>query len=304
MARSETREQLLLIDANSLLHRAFHALPPFKTPDGKPSGALYGLASILIRVLRERPFRYVAAAFDRPEPTFREKEYSAYKATRKPTVNELISQLIEAPNLFDSFGIKTFDLAGFEADNIVATMARKFGGDKIQATILSGDLDTLQVIDGDDIVVEFPKKGISETDIYDKDAVIKRFGVTPEQLSDYKGLVGDTSDNIPGVSGIGPKTAANLINKYGTLEEMYKDIEEVGMEDEKLLKKLSENKKQALMSKKLATLETAVRLDVDIGDIDITKSFDRKKALAYADKLGSKTLASRIENDLPERYNT
>jgi len=303
MEKSETREKLLLIDANSLIHRSFHALPPFKTPDGHPSGALYGLASVLIKVLRERPPKYAAAAFDRPEPTLREKEYKEYKATRTPTPNDLIVQLKEAHNLFGAFGIKTFDLAGFEADDIVATMAKKFGGKKVQAIILSGDLDTLQVVDGDDIVVEFPKKGISETATYSKSEVIERFEVTPEKLADYKGLVGDTSDNIPGVPGIGPKTASKLIKEFGTLEKMFEDIEEIGMSDEKLRRKLVDYKDQALMSKRLATLDTNVDIKVELEDIDITKSFLKEKAILYAKKLGSNTLESRIENDLPQRYN-
>jgi len=304
MGKSETREKLLLIDANSILHRSFHALPPFKTPDGNPSGALYGLAGILIKALRERPLRYAAAAFDRPEPTFRKEEYDEYKATRKPTADDLISQLIEAPNLLGAFGIKTLDRVGYEADDIVATMATKFGGENVQAIILSGDLDTLQVVRGEEIVVEFPKKGISETSIYDTDAVVERFGVEPKQLADYKGLVGDTSDNIPGVPGIGPKTASKLIEKYESLENMYKDIEEVGMSDKKLKDKLEEFKDQAIMSKKLATLETSLDIDINLEDIDITKSFDRKKAISYAEKLGSETLKKRIENDLPEIYNS
>src|SRR3990172_1667607 len=254
MEKSETREKLLLIDANSLIHRSFHALPPFKTPDGHPSGALYGLASVLIKVLRERPPKYAAAAFDRPEPTLREKEYKEYKATRTPTPNDLIVQLKEAHNLFGAFGIKTFDLAGFEADDIVATMAEKFE-------------------------------------------------VTPEKLADYKGLVGDTSDNIPGVPGIGPKTASKLIKEFGTLEKMFEDIEEIGMSDERLRRKLVDYKDQALMSKRLATLNTNVDIKVELEDIDITKSFLKEKAILYAKKLGSNTLESRIENDLPQRYN-
>ena len=303
MEKSETREKLLLIDANSLIHRSFHALPPFKTPDGHPSGALYGLASVLIKVLRERRPKYIAAAFDRREPTLREKEYGEYKATRAPTQSDLVAQLIEAHNLLGAFGIKTFDLVGFEADDIVATMAKKFAGEKTQAIILSGDLDTLQVVDGDRIVVEFPQKGISETTIYDEEAVIGRFDLIPQKLADYKGLVGDTSDNIPGVPGIGPKTAVKLIKKHGTLEDMYKDIEEIGMKDEKLRKKLIEFKDQANLSKRLATLETKLDINVSLSDIDITKSFKRENAIAYAQKLGSNTLQSRIEKDLPERYN-
>ena len=304
MAKTETREKLLLIDANSLIHRSFHALPPFRTPDGNPSGALYGLASILIKVLRERSPKYVAAAFDRPEPTFRAKEYKEYKATRAVTPSDLISQLIEAHNLLGAFGIKTFDLPGFEADDIVATMAKRFAGKKVQATILSGDLDTLQAVDGDNIVVEFPQKGVSETTIYDNDGVIKRFEIVPEKLSDYKGLVGDTSDNIPGVPGIGPKTAVKLIKEYETLQNMYEEIDGVGMKDEKLYKKLMEYKDQALLSKKLATLNVGLDIKVLLEDIDITKSFDKKKALLYVEKLGSNTLRTRIENDLPESYNS
>lgn len=304
MEKKETREKLLLIDANSILHRAFHALPPFKTPSGEPSGALYGLASILIKALREKSPKYVAAAFDRPEPTVRKKEFSEYKGTRKPTADDLVSQLIEAHNLFSAFGIKTLDLVGFEADDIVATLAKKFANKSTQAIILSGDLDTLQVVDEDEIVVEFPKKGISETIIYTTNGVIERFGINPNQLSDYKGLVGDTSDNIPGVQGIGPKSAAELIKKYGTLENMYKEMEEIGMSNKKMATLLSGTKNQALLSKKLATLETNLELGVKVEDLDITKSFKKEEALNYAKKLGSETLQKRIETDLHERYNS
>ena len=299
------KDRLLLIDANSLIHRAFHALPNFKMPSGEPSGALYGLMSMLIRVLRENPPRYAAAAFDTPEPTFRKKEYKEYKATRSPAVSDLISQLKEADKLFSAFGIKSFKAPGFEADDIVATLAERFAGvDNLQVVILSGDLDTLQMVSGDKIVVEFPKKGISQTVIYDDARVKERFDVKPSELKDYKGLAGDSSDNIPGVPGIGPKTAAKLINKYGPLEKMYKEIEEIGMTDEKLRKKLIEYKDQALLSKRLATLVTNVPVEVLLDEIETAKLFDKKDALAYAKYLGSETLTSRIENDLPKRYNS
>lgn len=299
------KDRLLLIDANSLIHRAFHALPSFKTPNGEPSGALYGLASMLIRVLRENPPRWAAAAFDTPEPTFRKKEYKEYKATRAPVVSELVSQLGEAENLFSAFGIKSFKAPGFEADDIIATLAHRFAGtDNLQVVILSGDLDTLQMVNGDKVIVEFPKKGISQTVIYDRDAVKDRFDIKPSELKDYKGLAGDSSDNIPGVPGIGPKTAAKLINQYGPLEKMYKEIEEIGMADEKLRKKLMEYKDQALLSKKLATLVTNVPVEVLLGEIETARLFNKKNALAYAKHLGSETLASRIENDLPNRYNS
>lgn len=304
MGKERAKDILLLVDANSLIHRAFHALPPFTTPDGEPSGALYGLASMLIKVMRERPPRYIIAAFDRPEPTFRKKEYKEYKATRTPTPDELISQLNEAHNLLEAFGIKSMDSPGWEADDIIATLANRFSdNNSIQVVILSGDLDMLQIVDGDKVVVELPKKGVSQTIIYNYKAVKDRFDVKPSQLSDYKGLVGDTSDNIPGVPGIGPKTAAKLINKYGTLENMYAEIEEVGMSDEKLRKKLAEYRDQALLSKRLATLETNVPVSIELGEVNVQELFRKKSAVEYVRKLGSETLAARIENDLTNSYN-
>jgi len=299
MEKGKTKDILLLIDANSLIHRAFHALPPFKTPSGEPSGALYGLASMLIKIIRERSPRYIVAAFDRPEPTLRKKEYKEYKATRKPTAGELIDQLIEAHNLLKAFGIKSIDASGWEADDIIATLASRFGENlAIETTILSGDLDILQVVNNRGVVAELPKKGISQTTIYNANSVVDRFGVKPSQLADYKGLVGDTSDNIPGVPGIGPKTAEKLINEYTTLENMYTEIEGIGMNDEKLRKKLSEYKEQALLSKKLAILETNVPINITLEEIDTHKAFNKKSAIEYARKLGSDTLVERIENDL------
>jgi len=299
MGKERAKDTLLLIDANSLIHRAFHALPPFTTPDGSPSGALYGLASMLIKVMRERPPRYTVAAFDRSEPTLRKREYKEYKATRAPTADELISQLNEAPNLLEAFGIKSVDAPGWEADDIVATLANRFGDNvAIQVVILSGDLDTLQAVNGDKVVVEVPKKGISQTVIYNHKAVVDRFDVKPSQLSDYKGMVGDISDNIPGIPGIGPKTAAKLINEYETLENMYAEIEGIGMSDEKLRKKLTEYKNQALLSKKLATLEINVPVDIKLDEIETQKLFSKRNAGEYAKKLGSETLVARIENDL------
>ena len=300
METSKTKEKLLLIDANSIIHRAFHALPPFKTPSGNPSGALYGLASIVIKTLREREPRYIAAAFDRPEATVRKKEYKEYKGTRKPTDKSLIVQLKEAPELLKAFGIKSVDFPGWEADDVVATLARKFSeNNKLDITILSGDLDTLQAIN-QHVVVEVPQKGISNTVVYDRGAVVERFKLPPKHITDYKGLVGD---NIPGVPGIGPKTAEKLINKYGPIENMYKEIEEVGMKDEKLRKKLLEYKNQALLSKKLAILNNSLPIEISLEDIDNKKAFNKEEALAYAEKLGSETLTKRIENDLTSRYN-
>lgn len=285
-----------LIDANSLIHRAFHALPGFTAPDGRPTGALYGISNILLKILREKNPDYIAAAFDRPEQTFREKEYAEYKGTRAETVDELISQIIESRKLIEILGIKTFELASFEADDILLTLAKRFEGEKdLKIIIFSGDLDLLQAVKNSKILVETPHKGISSTTIYNEEAVLERFNVPPRLFADYKGLVGDKSDNIPGVPGIGPKTAANIINKYGTLEELYKEIEEMGLPDIKLQKKLEENKDSALLSKRLATLDGSVPIEaVSLEDLKVT-NVNLEKVIPYFKDLGFKGLVNKLE---------
>ncbi len=290
------KDTLLLIDANSLIHRAFHALPPFTTPDGRPSGALYGLASILIKVFKERPFEFGIAAFDHPAPTVREGIYKEYKATRPPVAETLISQLKESHELLRAFGVRTLQHAGWEADDIVATLAHRFRDrENLQIIILSGDLDMLQMVDDEKIVVEVPKKGISSTVIYDRGAVRERFGILPENLTDFKGLVGDTSDNIPGVPGIGPKTAADLISRYGPLENLYKEISEIGIPNKKLQQKLTDYKEQALLSKKLATLKKDLLLDISSEDLKVVSPLTSPELAKYLGGLGFESLVKRIE---------
>ena len=217
-------KKLLIIDANSLIYRCFHALPPFTDKEGRPTGALYGLASVLIKIFREQMPTHIVAFFDRPEPTFRKEMYKEYKGQRPPAPDELKSQIIEAHNLFENFSVKTFEIPGFEADDLIGTAVEKFKNEpELKIVVLTGDLDALQLIDNGKIVIETFKKGISDTVIYDSEAVKNRFGVLPKQIPDYKGLVGDQSDNIKGVNGIGPKTASPLIEKYGSLENFLEE---------------------------------------------------------------------------------
>lgn len=289
------KDTLLLIDANSLIHRAYHALPPFTTPDGRPSGALYGLASILIKVFKERPSRFGIAAFDHPAPTIREDIYKEYKATRAPAADTLISQIIESHKLLPAFGIKVLEYPGWEADDIVATLAHQFiRKDNLQIIILSGDLDMLQAVRDDKIVVEAPKKGISNTIIYNEEAVRERFSIPPNLLTDFKGLVGDTSDNIPGVPGIGPKTASDLISRYGNLENLYQEIAEIGIPNQKLQQKLLDYKEQAILSKELATLKTDLPLDVKLEDLQIVSPLARPELAHYLKSLGFESLVKRL----------
>ncbi len=284
---------LILIDANSIIHRCFHALPKFTAPDGRPSGALYGLASVLLKIFRETPPDYAAALFDRPEPTFRDKIYKEYKAQRPPTEDILISQLIEAPKLFEKFGVRPFDKAGFEADDLIATLAEKFKSE-IQVIIMTGDMDTLQMVNDGKIIVRTFKKGISETMDYDEAAVKNKYGLEPKQLLDYKSLVGDASDNIKGVSGIGPKTAVGILHKAGTLENAYANP---ALLPEKVREKLLESKEQAELSKKLVTLEK----NVPIGDIkleDLKAEMKTGDIRDYFEKFGFRALLNRMDNGI------
>lgn len=286
---------ILLIDANALVHRSFHALPPLNTKDGKPSGALYGLSSILIKIFRDTPPQYAAAFFDRPEPTFRKEIFKDYKAQRPKAPDELISQIIEAHNLFKIFSVKTFEAPGFEADDLIGTAAKKFAKEikndhDLKIVILTGDMDTMQLIEGEKIVVETLKKGISETIIYGEDAVKQRYGILPEQMTDYKGLVGDQSDNIPGVKGVGPKTAAAIIQKYGNLETFFSS-------NDKKYEKILPHKDIALFSKKLATINTNSPLEIkEVSEIKFD-GLDNEKISGYFEKFGFYSLIKRLGNE-------
>ncbi len=281
---------LLLIDANSLIHRAFHALPPLTTPDGKPIQAIYGLSSIFLRLWREEKPDYAAALFDRPEPTFRKEKYKEYKAQRPKAPDELISQIIEAHNFFNEFGIKTYEKPGYEADDLIATLAEKFRGwGDVRVVILTGDLDTLQLVEDEKVLVRTFKKGISDTFIYNEKAVHDRYGLRPDQLVDYKALVGDASDNIKGVPGVGPKTASDLLKKFGTLDEVYKNL----ASDPNIQKKLAGSEEQAEFSKSLVILERRVPIEAsDLRELEVREN--QENLTSYFKKMGFESLIKRM----------
>src|SRR3989338_1782949 len=309
-------KKLLLIDANSLIHRSFHALPPLTTPKGEPINAVYGLSSVLLKILREHNPDYVAAAFDRPEPTFRDEIFKEYKAHRPPTAHELVSQLQKAHETFEKFGIKVVEKSGFEADDIVGTLAEKFKGspstgsgtnnyslsearhstvpgevEELQIIIFSGDKDNLQLVDDDKVVVELLKTGVSKTVTYDKAFFLQQYGFAPEQLVDYKALVGDVSDNIPGVTGIGPKGATDLIKEYGSVEKIY---EEVGLIPKEVLrKKLEAGRESAFLSKKLAAIKRDAPLEVTLDDLR-QETLNKEELKKYFEEFGFKSLTERL----------
>ena len=294
---------LILIDANSLIHRCFHALPPLTGPNNQPAGALYGLSNILLKIIREQKPNFIAAFFDRPEPTFRKEIFNEYKIHRPKAPDELVSQIIEARNLVEAFGIKFFEAPGFEADDLIGSAAEKFKNEPdLKIIILTGDLDSLQLVENDKVVAETFKKGISETIIYNEEAVKERYdGLLPSQIADYKGLVGDPSDNIPGVMGIGPKTAAPLIKNYGSLENF---LEKGGVE--KNYEKIIKSKDIALLSKKLAIIRRDAPLNINdlselkydgLSKIPPSARSGEGGIENYFEKLGFKSLIKRIQNN-------
>jgi len=267
---------LILIDSHALIHRCFHALPNLTTPKGEPIGAVYGTIRILLKIIREFKPDYLAACFDLAEPTFRHKEYKEYKATRPKTDENLIPQFDKVRQFFDAAHIKHFEIPGYEADDLIGTLVKKFSNEKdLKIIILTGDLDTLQLVDDDKVVVYTMKKGIQDTVIYNEKEVQERYGLSPKQLIDFKALKGDPSDNILGVKGIGEKTAIELIKHFETLENLYQKIEnenfqktsEARLIKPKTLAALLDQKEQAFFSKYLTTLNCNAPLEVKLSDL-------------------------------------
>ena len=225
MAEKQNK-RLVLIDAHAILHRAYHALPEFSNSKGEPTGGLYGLAAMLIKIIADLKPDYLAAAYDLPKPTFRHTAYKEYKEGRAKADDALISQMKRSREIFEAFGIPIYDKEGFEADDILGTIVEKLQVTRyklqVDIVIASGDMDTLQLVDGKKVQVYTLKKGINDTVLYDEEKVRERYGFGPKLLPDFKGLKGDPSDNIKGIKGIGDKTATELIQKFGSVEEIYK----------------------------------------------------------------------------------
>lgn len=255
---------LIVIDGYSLLFRAFYSTRFLSTSDGRPTNALYGFVSMLFALIDKYDPQCILVALDAHAPTFRHEEYEAYKGTRQETPQELISQLIESRELIAALSIPTLELNGFEADDIVGTISKQAESQGYHTLIVTGDLDSLQLVD-DHVHVVTPKQGVTEVMIYDIDAVVARYGFGPEFVPDYKALVGDTSDNIPGVPGIGDKSATKLITQFGPVEEIMAKLPQV---EEKFRKKLEPALEQIPKSKRLATI---------VRDVPVNFSFETYK---------------------------
>jgi len=302
-AKTKGKKRLVLLDSHAIIHRAYHALPDFASSSGEPTGALYGLSSMLIGILKEFNPDYIVAAYDLPKPTYRHEAYADYKSGRKSLDENLISQLKRSRDVFKAFNIPIYEKEGFEADDIIGTIVEMTKDMKdIEVIIASGDMDTLQLVKGTKVRVYTLKKGIKDTIVYDEKAVKERFGFKPAQLVDYKGLRGDPSDNIIGIEGIGEKTATDLITQFGGVDDIYKKLKkgeeqflEKGIKP-RIINLLKEHKEEAEFSKMLATIRRDAPIDFDIPEKTWIETVSKKNLLGLFEELDFRTLGTRLSS--------
>lgn len=288
-------KKFILIDGNAIFHRAYHSLPPFKTSKGEAVNAIYGFMRMLIDLyLKEKP-DYLGIAWDKAKKTFRHEEFEAYKAHRKEAPDDLFPQLPRLKEILDAFNVPQLELDGFEADDIIGTIARKAEKEPdTNVVIVTGDKDTFQLVD-DKIKVLTPVTGITKVAIYDPAKVKEKMGVRPDQVIDFKSLMGDPSDNIPGIPGIGEKQAIDLLTKYETLENIYEHLFELSPVQQK---KFSDGRESALLSKRLATIVTDVPVAYDLEKY-YTHDISYDKAKTLFEELEFKSLTAKLK-DLEE----
>ena len=247
-------KKLLILDSNSILNRAFYGVRYLSAKDGTPTNAIYGFLNILLKLIKEQEPDYICAAFDVKAPTFRHKQYEGYKAQRKPMPEGLAAQMPLAKDVLRAMGVTILEKEGYEADDIIGTVARLCEESEISCFIATGDKDDLQLAsDKTKVILTVTKSGYNETIIYDDKAVKEKYRVTPTEFIDVKALMGDPSDNIPGVKGVGEKTAMSLIEKHHSIEYIYENIDGIGLKGA-MLQKMKDGRKMAFMSKELATI--------------------------------------------------
>jgi DNA polymerase-1 len=301
-------KKLVLLDVHAIIHRAYHALPEFATSKGEPTGALYGLSTMLLKIISDLKPDYIIACYDLPKPTYRHEAYKDYKAGRAKADEELVSQLKKSYDIFKAFNIPVYSKEGFEADDMIGTIVEKNKNKKdLDIVIASGDMDTLQLVLDDKVRVYTLKKGIKDTIIYNEDMVRERFGFGPELLPDYKGLRGDPSDNIIGIKGIGEKTATDLIKNFGSIEDIYKKLkkgkeqfEKAGIK-ERIVGLLEEGEEEAKFSKMLGTIRKDAPINFEIPEKTWKESLDMEKIVSVWTELEFRTLGSRLRELTSEK---
>jgi DNA polymerase I len=299
--KQKEKKTLVLLDSHAILHRAYHALPDFTSGD-QPTGALYGLSLMLLKIINDLKPDYIVAAYDLPKPTYRHIAYEDYKAGRQKTDEDLVSQIKRSRDIFKAFNIPMYDKEGFEADDVLGTIVEMTKNNKdLDVLIASGDMDTLQLVSGEKVRVYTLKKGIKDTIIYNEDGVRERYGFGPELLPDFKGLRGDPSDNIPGIKGIGEKTATTLITKFGDIKSIYKSLkksktpfEKIGLTP-RIIGLLEEGEEEALFSRELGEIRRDVPIDFSIPQNVWKESVEPKKILDLFSNLSFRTLSVKIK---------
>ena len=301
------KDRIVIIDGNSLINRAFYALPPLTTKEGKHTNAIYGFLTMLIRVLEDYKPEYISVTFDKKKPTFRHVEYDQYKAGRKKMPMELSEQMEPLKDVLDILNIHRLELDGFEADDLIGTVAKESEGLGMEVLIVTGDKDALQLA-SDKIKVLITKKGISSLEIYDENRIKEEYELIPNQLIDLKGLMGDKSDNIPGVPGVGEKTALKLIREFGSIENLINNIDKV--DGVKLREKIENNMEQAVLSKRLGTIVTQVPIELNIDELKresidihkVTKTFSEYEFTSLLNKVS--LFATKKDEELVQEKNS
>ncbi len=282
-------KKLILLDGNAIVHRAYHGLPPLTTKTGETVHAVYGFALTLLSVLEKFKPEYVVATFDLPGGTFRDELYAEYKSHRTAAPDDLYAQIPVIKEMVTAFGIPIVEQKGFEADDCIGTLSLLGKEKKLEVVIVTGDTDTLQLVD-EQVKVFTMRKSIKDTVVYGREEVIARYGFPPEKLIEYKGLAGDSSDNIPGVTGVGPKTATDLILKYNDLEGVYENLKDF---KGKLLLNLEKDKKEAFLSRELGTIKRDVPVTLDLQAAELS-DYDQEKAIHFLQKYEFYSLIKRL----------
>lgn len=312
-------KKLILIDGNAILHRAFHALPPLTNKNGIIVNAVYGFFSMFLKILEDQKPDFIVVCFDRPKPTFRKELFVGYQAKRPKMSDDLVPQIKYVHEVLEKAKIEIFEVDGYEADDMIGTIAvqavrgsqlavrnekqatndplrseasKRQANEPVEVFIVSGDRDLLQLVNSH-VKMIAPITGLTNMLIYDSQKVKEKFGVKTSQIVDYKALVGDSSDNYPGVAGVGPKTAVSLINSYGSLEKIYKSLEEIKKKNPNLAMKLAEGAEAAGLAQKLAqvVLDAPIKLNIEKASIE---NFDKEGMKKAFEKFGFKSLLKRL----------
>lgn len=287
------KEIFMLVDGSAIVHRAYHAMPPLTRADGTPTGAVQGFFSMILKIIQELRPAHIAIAFDRPAPNFRKELFKDYQSQRPAMDSDLSPQFGIIQKILESAKIPVYAVDGLEADDIIGTISEKAKETGHLVYILTGDRDLLQLVNGKTKVLA-PFKGISEMTLYDEEKVKEKYGIPPSEFVELKALMGDSSDNYPGVAGVGPKTATELIKEYESVKNIYKNIDKIKAKNPKLAEKLEKGKDNAFLAHQLATILTNAPFEYNFADCSV-KNLDVEGLKRGMEAYDFKTLPKRVD---------